>query len=401
MKPIRHNTKTLHPLTLSAVTAATLVLSGCGGSSSDDNDRPSVTPDPSDNTNSFQESMLDATSYTDYTYFNLDTGKTVDLSPEAAKSDLTWHIGFRRNEVILNGGASGAGNVSAALVADQNDFYDSEGEALANVFLNATKESELEHLLADADTTGLQYQQDKIVAAIRGTGTMAGDLMDLGWYYYNPATHALSANPDNWWLLRSAAGNSYARFHCESLVFSPQEGLTASFAFDIQSADTSQFATSGLFTASIPAGGGSSCFDFDSGNSVDCSDATWDLKLEIEGRDWHLWINGGNSGNGKGGAFGPFTTAEANAYTSGNLSAEGVSIDSHYTQDTSAGLFLDAPWYGYNFQGRHQLWPNYRVYIIDTDTTDPNANQYKLQITNYYSDAGASGHPNIRYIQNQ
>ncbi len=335
MKLTRYNSATTKPITLSAVIAATLTtLSGCGGSSSSD------TPDHAGDNRPFSEVIVDASSYSNYTYFNLDTGKTVDLTAEAAKSDTSWHIGFLRDKIILNGGASGAGKVSAALVAGQGDFYDSEDHAVANVFLNASKDSEEEHLLAQVDTSSLVYQQDRTAAAIQGTGDLVGNLIDQGWYYYNPATHSLSANPNNSWLIRSGEGNSYARFHTESLEYDRLTGLTVSFALDIQSADTDQFASSGLFTTTIPATGGSSCFDFDTNTAVDCTNEAWDMKLEIKGREWTIWTNGGVSGGGEGGAFGPFTTEEASVYTSGHLSPAGTSFDSHYTQDRSAGVFL-------------------------------------------------------------
>ena len=46
----------------------------------------------------------------------------------------------------------------------------------------------------------------------------------------------------------------------------------------------------------------------------------------------------------------------------------------------------------YNLQGTNRLHPVFNTYLIKVDTR-----VYKLQIINYYSDAGASAHPTLRY----
>ena len=138
---------------------------------------------------------------------------------------------------------------------------------------------------------------------------------------------------------------------------------------------------------------------FDTNSTVACSNADWDLKLEIAGYDWNLWTNNGISGEGDGGAFGPFTTVEADGYTAGHITSGGTNIANHYSTDISAGIFADNLWYAYNLEGAHKLWPNYRTYVIDTDSSDENAPVYKLQITDYYSNIGTSGHPSIRYVK--
>ncbi len=383
-------------LGVAAWVTSSIFLAGCGGSSSD---TQSVSqPGTQVPATPFEERIINASSYTEYTYFNLDSGSVVPLTDADAASSDAWHIAFRRNQMKLNGGASGPGAVAGALAAEANAFYDGDGVAVANVFLNATPDAYETELLADYAMDSLSFVQDEQRSAIQGPESITGTQMDMGWYLYDLATHQISVNPETWWLIRSAAGDSYARFHATELTYDRSAGLAATFVFDVQPAGASQFIEQATFQAGIPAAGGAHCFDMDGGTPVDCAADGWDLKLEVTGRNWRLWTNGGISGGGQGGAFGPFTTEEAQAYVAGDLSPAGASIVSHYAQDHHAGLFAAHSWYAYNLAGGHKLWPNYRVYMIDTNRADATAPKYRLQVTNYYSDAGVSGHPNIRYL---
>ncbi|MFT2112444.1 HmuY family protein [Marinomonas sp. 2405UD68-3] len=389
----------LYPCSL---TAGAILLVACGGggsadggeSSSNNEGDPSTVLSESDQ--SLSSNIIDASDYVNYAYFNLDTNQVVELTEEEAKTDTNWHVGFRRSSIILNGGTSGAGQVSAALVTPQDDFY-IEGDANNSVFLNATPEAELNHLTSDVDVSALTYQADTFSYAVVGTGTTTGTLMDLGWYNYDVATHSISANTDNMWLLKSASGDSYARFSTQTLNYT--ETLDVTFRFDVQAQGSNQFVDNNAsFSASIPKTGGQACFDFDTNTNVDCRvNEDWDLQLQLEGRDFLLKTNSGPSGGGSGGAFGPFLISEKDTYVSGAMTSTGADISRHYESDSNAGIFLDQSWYAYNLEGNHKLWPNYRTYVINTNDADTESTQYKLQITNYYSDTGESGHPNIRF----
>ncbi|MEE2732554.1 MAG: HmuY family protein [Pseudomonadota bacterium] len=378
--------------------AGLLGLGGCGGSSSgsDDGETERGSSDPGAQ---YESASLDASVATAYTYFNLDSGTVMALTDTEAAASTDWHIAFSRYNVILNGGDSGPGNVSGALAAAQNDFYSSATEPNASVFLNATPDSELEHLLASYDLDALSFASDEKASSIQASGAMSGTQLDMGWYLYDFTTHVISLNADNWWLLRSAEGNSYGLFHATALSYDSVNGLDVTFEFDVQPSGTVQFTSGASFSAHIPSAGGEACFDFDSDSSVDCATANWDLKLEIAGRNWNLWTHSGITANGNGGAFGPLATADADLYTSATTSPDGQDIRFLYSVDRSAGVFTDNSWYEYNLSGAHKLWPNYRVYMIDTDSTSDSAPVYALQITSYYSNAGASGFPNIRYRQ--
>lgn len=398
-KKTNQSVNTLSYLVLSS--ALLLGLSGCGSSSSGGSDDDPADDRGSDDSaeSTYESATLDASDANSYRYFNLKTGSVVELTAEEAAASTDWHIAFSRYNVILNGGDSGPGNVGGALAAAQDDFYTAGDAPNNSVFLNATPDSEQEHLEAEYDATGFTFVNDEKAAAIQASGAMVGGTLDMGWYNYNMGTHAITLNDQNWWLLRSSAGNSYAIFRATALTYVPATGLDVTFEFDVQPSGVNQFTSTATFNAQIPPTGGEACFDFDTDTTAACEGSDWDLKLEIAGRDWNLWTNSGVTANGNGGAFGPLQTADADQYTSATVSPEGQDISFLYTVDRSAGVFEENGWYEYNLQGGHKLWPNYRVYLINTDTTDDTSPVYALQITSYYAAGGTSGHPTIRYVE--
>jgi len=297
-----------------------------------------------------------------------------------------WHIAFKRTAIKLNGGASGPGSVRGALADTQGDFYDTATDAPNNsVFLNATANSELAAFNAVTSTVGLSFAEDRNIPYIKGDGT------DAGWWLYNgPPAHTVSANPDQWWLIKSATADSYAKFNVTTIV---QASRDITLNLFIQSKADNTFSTvASPWTAAIGSAGGSKCFDIDSAAEVDCTTIDWDIKIEVTGQAWNIWTNGGVSGRGDGGAFGPFNTADIADYINGQNSPGGTNITGMYEQDSSSGLFKDNTWYAYNLEGNSKLWPNYRVYAIDTG-----AGFYKAQLLSYYDQAGVSGNHTLRY----
>ncbi|MCC5808763.1 MAG: HmuY family protein [Ectothiorhodospiraceae bacterium] len=381
---------------LTAITAASaLLLAGCFGSSSSSSSGGGGGGDnPPDG--EVQTRQFDASDADDYVYFDLVNEELLELTDEQALESDAWHIAFRRNYLKLNGGTSGPGSVRGALVAAQEHFYESNGEPNPSVFLNASPESELNPLLDDFDEpANSDWINDSITTVLSGPSSTDG-----GWYIYEGATGHFLANPDNGWLLRSGEGNSYARMRMTDLVFHSRSGNgveSFTFEFDVQVPDTSQFTTEATFTGSIPGSGGDVCFDFDTDATVDCTGTAWDLKIGFQGRDFYLRSNGGVSGDGDGAAFGPFPWSELSAFTSATTEPGGTSIAGLYVPDSSGGVFDAHEWYGYNLSGQHRLWPNYRVYLVDTDSADDASPRFALQLINYYTATGASGHPQIRW----
>lgn len=391
--------------------AVALALTGCGGDN-DSNASRSNTNDTTGNQNNDQNNDQSNDQTTDqpdvrtgqvdtndgYVYVNLITGEVLAITDEQAATSSDWHIGFSRTTVVLNGGSSGPGAVTGALAAAQDQYYLADGSINNSVFLNADADNELNVLLADYDLSTFTFDADKKVPAIEGTGAMTGTLLDMGWFNYDVASHQLSLNADNWWLVKSSTGDSFAKVHATAFNYDSDAGLSATFAFDVQPAGAASFTTTATFAATVPASGGEACFDFDTDTNVACSSDAWDVMLAVDGRDFALWTNGGVTASGDGGAFGPLPTETADLYVSGTTSSTGGDVSDHYQADKSSGVFKDNAWYAYNLEGNHGIWPNYRVYLIDTDANDDSSPVFALQMIGYYSDTGASRHPMFRYV---
>lgn len=373
---------------LLSLAVASILLSACGGGSSndisdsDDNGGSNGLPD------NVSTQQINASSSDTAVYMNLETGSVLTMTDEEAAASSDWHLAFKRNNIQLNSGASGPGQVAGAVAADQADFYTGSGEPNSSVFLNATADSELEHLLAEMSEPST-WTNDALVSQF-------GE----DWYIYNFSNGNMTANSENGWLVRSSEGDSYARLQVNEFDFPTRtgEGIKSfRIDFDVQPSAQSTFTGIATFTGSIPSTGGDLCFDFDSDTTVGCDTENWDINLGFSGRDIYLRTNSGSSGDGDGGAFGAFEWTDLDVYTSATISPSGQSITHHYEADTSSGIFTNSLWYAYSLQGNHKLWPNYRVYLIDTDSTDDASPIYAMQVTGYYNDIGESGHPAIRW----
>lgn len=150
---------------------------------------------------------------------------------------------------------------------------------------------------------------------------------------------------------------------------------------------------------------GANCYDFDVQKEVSCEGTTWDIKFDNQSRSVQLWSNSGTSGQGKGGVFGLLDWSNLSQYTNATTDPETKrDISSHYLADSSASVFSEQPWYEYNLQEKHQLYPNNRVYLVTTDISDVSTESqvnkpvYALQVINYYNDSGKAGYPTLRWI---
>lgn len=168
---------------------------------------------------------------------------------------------------------------------------------------------------------------------------------------------------------------------------------------------TSGFTQQATWELTKLAQGTSTCYDFDMQTESACDGNTWDIKFDNETRSTKLWSNSGDSGQGAGGVFGLLEWSDLKGYKNATQDPiTGTDISIHYNEDLSSGIFDKQPWFEYNLQENHQLYPNNRVYMITTNNSDAAVESsitqpiYAMQITNYYSATGASGYPTIRWI---
>ena len=59
---------------------------------------------------------VDATDRENWAYVNLTEGEMVDIADAA--TSMAWDLGFKRTEVIVNGGVSGPGKTGALALKD-------------------------------------------------------------------------------------------------------------------------------------------------------------------------------------------------------------------------------------------------------------------------------------------
>lgn len=389
-----------------AIAGFSFIFAGCGpGGGNNGGNVPGA--------DAIRDLQIDASSYTNTVYIDLESGQTVSITDQQAANSDAWDIGVKRYNLITNSGVSGSGKVGVAITKKPDGFYDAGGNVIADTFINATAANYQNDLLLPI-ANNLSYVADVASSGIKtAKGTpIAGGLLDYGWYTYNPAIHQLAANTANNWQIRSGEGNSYAQMKAISVGFDFATGYTLELSFDVEAAGTTGFiADAATFTVN-GLRSGELCFDFDSNSEQACDSTVWDVKFKAQGRSIKLFTNSGASGPGAGGAFGPFNDALASAlYISGTQDSQGnqiaaqqYAIDSNYSgfNDSENGIGSAVFEYGVSGgQYAHKLLSNYRVFAVDTDTSNNSAPKYKVQVTNYYNDAGASGHMSLRILANQ
>lgn len=187
----------------------------------------------------------------DWVYFDLENNTTVD-APDANN----WHIAFNRYNVKTNSGSSGSGKVGSFTAATADGFYDADGKPIAAQFLSETASADTLALLFDSSAlltpaAASNWLKDSIKSSLNAafTGSYPNPL-SYGWYTYYPTDdsaanvglvkHMLKANPENGALLKSAEGDSYARFHITEISYAdPNSGTSQTswkIEFDVQPA---------------------------------------------------------------------------------------------------------------------------------------------------------------------
>ena len=148
----------------------------------------------------------------------------VRSTPFLRSSNTAWDIGIKRFNVTLNGGASGPGTVKGAIADARGDLYDASGKPIKAKFEAITAPSMQSAFEAVVDATGLTFKADK------GNPYILNDGSEQSWFGVKPPPPMppeFFARPENWWIVRSAGGDSYAKVHVTDIV-------SASRAFTIE-----------------------------------------------------------------------------------------------------------------------------------------------------------------------
>lgn len=313
-----------------------------------------------------QTLTVDASTGWAFVAFDGDVANSMSVT-DRSSSDA-WDLGFFATSVMLNGGAAGpAGVVGHCLCQNA-------GASEAAV-MEMTAESELPDFEA-VTASAIPASEDA------WTSDALAPAID-GWYSYDPSTHVVSAAPEKVWKVRTASGAAYAKFHVTGLANGTREHAgEITFEYALQPSAGAAFEAAG--SESVDLSSGPVHFDLETG-SVVAAEAEWDLLFE----GYHIRVNGGVSGEGDGGAV--LASESFGEITDGSDVPAQV-----YAGDAFGGVFEGHPWYRYNLDGRHQIWPTYDVYLVRRGSA-----VYKVQLTSYYGPTGDSRQITFRYARLQ
>ena len=359
----------------------TLFISACN--SEDDS-----SSDGSGDASGYRSITVDASSRETYAYVSVTEGLVDEQSD--------WHIAFKRTGIVLNDG------IEAALVAEQSDFYDANGEAVADTFVNATADNELEHLVNATAAEDDAYSGTSTAYAINNSYEDSDAFVA-----YDPSRHVLQAVDTLFWIVKSADGDAYAKLRVTQIAANDKNSAdtdaydTAIIELALAADATTTFADAVSWEIITLSGTGEGCYDIDSGAEVDCTSATWDISYSNSaGIAPTIKLNSGVSGDGAASALGAFDYANYAQYQSAIQDGDDYDLTAaSWTYgaqtDSEVSVFVTSPWYTYNLQGSHGIWPNYRVYHV-RDPNDASVSAF-IQLVNYYDDALTSGHITLRY----
>ena len=308
-------------------------------------------------------------------YFDLDTGEKLELTDEQAATDNHWDIAFNRTKVYLNRHTD---NTVGMYFTDVNsDFYGETGAVIADKFVNATADTELDDYLAISLTDAPAddaYSFDAEESIIGGK-----------FYNYDMTTHVVSAADDAYFIVNS--DDAFTKFRVKSLSTSGRTMSSITIGYQHQSAldGATEFAAEQDLVIDTANCTSDIYVDFDLGAVLSAEDA-WDITIpcvtvsDVTGASFEIHI----ADDAKA------LVDSDNAYA--GIDSEAVQYMGFVSDQTQVLAFDSAPWYQYGLNGGHLLWSQYGVYLLKTANAS-----YKLQITSYYDDAGTSGNYSFRF----
>lgn len=297
---------------------------------------------------------------TGWTYVDLgENASVVQVSDPTSSS--AWDIAFFATGVMLNGGAAGPAGVEGVCLCQNDGATDEQ-------ILAMTPDSELADFEAVTAANIPADENDWLSDAL------APALVD--WWSYDFATHTVTPVTDNSWIVRTAGGDEFVKLRIAGMQGASQQG-PGEVTLEVATWQGDDYGATRSITLDATAGA----------VSVDLLTGTvngdgWDLRLE--GYTFH--VNGGVSGDGNAAVLNAGTPF---ADTPGADEAPA----SVFATDEFGGVFDEHPWYRYDLQGNHQIWPNYNVYLVRSG-----GDVFKVQLISYYNPSdGADRHITFRY----
>jgi len=353
---------------LSLITLA-LSLTACGSSNDKKvEEKPVVEPTPPVVvTDTVYGPLSTGTSQApEYVYFDLESGEAIVLNEDAAKTDTTWDIAFRRGSIYLNQNEDNL--VSVNFTGNNAEFLDADGKAVVEMFVGATPESELEDYVA-VKHASIPTEEDSFKS------DTSEKILD-GFYTY--ANTKVSAAPENFFIIQT--GSAFTKFSVTDLTQDMYAMSNVTFNVAMQAEGATEFGDSKTVALDLAM----LCSDTETTSVY----VDFETAMEVSSDSaYHVSIPC-NDGNG---TFDLNLHADAKGLKDFDNAYQGVdAATAHYygfkSNEYSTKAFDDNKWYAYNLEGGHKLWSQYGVYIVKTPTA-----HYKFQVNSYYDAEGTSG----------
>ncbi len=362
----------------SSSVALCFTLAACGGSSSEDVIEKIEEVIEEKDTNPVQGQIFGphstgSVSAPEFVYFDLETQSVVEITGDAADNNV-WDIAFKRSGVYLNQHAENT--VKSYSTGHNSDFFDSEGTAINDSFINTSAELELPAYLAvttaDAPSDEAMYVADVTSNIIEG------------FYNYNSTTHVISPADEHYFIVNS--DDAFSKFRVTDITTQGRYIGSITFATGYQGASDSAFGSEQTLTVdtalACTADVTAVYVDFDTNQEVTAADE-WDIMLPCNTTE-------------KAAEFAIHIAEDAQAFQDFDnnyteISPTAVAYYGFQQDEYSVKAFDATPWYQYGLNGGHLLWSQFDIYLIKTSTAT-----YKFQMTSYYNEEGTSGHISFR-----
>lgn len=280
-----------------------------------------------------------------------------------ASSD--WDVAFRRYEIRMNGGVSGTKGVTG--YAFNNNKTATDAQVLAFTVANTLAAFDA---IREADIPAdNQFVSDHLVEDNTGYASFAG---------------APSANGAAYWKVKTASG-AYVLLRATQIQYT-QQGTLTSITIETRTQSGSGLGAPQAYT--IPITGGSVSISLATGAAVTPNGCNWDL--QVNANTFAMTTNAAcNVGTYPGPSSPTFAAA-----TSANDAPQYALFLAGLTGAVPNSIEDKGAPFRYNLENTNRLHPAFNTYLVKSGT-----HVYKFQVINYYSAAGASGFPTIRYAR--
>jgi HmuY protein len=300
---------------------------------------------------------LNASASDSLVYFSFESNALVPRTS-------AWDIALRRYEVRLNGGVTGTAGVTGYSVGNNKALNDAQVLALTATTTLASFDS-LRAARLPADSL---FKSDRLYSNPNGFLNLQG---------------SPTANAAAYWKVKTAAG-AYTLVRVSAIVLNGPALTSVTFESRAQTGTTLGAPVS--FTVAV--GSTPVNVSLASNAAVIASGCNWDLLITAQ--SYAISTNAACNVGTYPGASTPAFAAATSASDAPQYAAYLAGLTGPVPNSTTD---LQAP-FRYNLAGDNKLSPSFNTYLVKNGT-----NVYKLQVIGYYSSAGASGFPTIRYAR--